>query len=305
MPKLSMGAKFERNVIDVHGDAGARWLRSLPDLIASFEQRWSLTAGDPFGLSYNYVTRVTQADDTPAVLKLCVPGDREFITEIATLRAFDGQGAVRLLNADVDQAVMLIEHLQPGAALSSLEDSRATSAAASVMRRLWRPAPSDQAFPHIADWAAGLRRLRERFGGGTGPLPADVFAEAELLFEQLIKTMATPVLLHGDLHHGNILSAQRDSWLAIDPKGLIGEPACETGALLRNPMPELLMAQNPRQILERRLDQLADELELDRSRIGGWALAQAVLSAAWSVEDHGRGWEPAIACARLLSTIKP
>ena len=127
--------------------------------------------------------------------------------------------------------------------------------------------------------------------------------EAETLFAELSASMAAPVLLHGDLHHDNILAAQRHPWLAIDPKGLIGEQAYETGALLRNPLQQLLQVPQPSRILSRRIDQLAEELALDRMRIRGWGLAQAVLSAWWSVEDHGLIGRNAIICAELLASI--
>ncbi len=86
---------------------------------------------------------------------------------------------------------------------------------------------------------------------------------------------------------------------------MIGEPAYETGALLRNPLPGLLQRPNPARVLARRVDLLAEMLELDPARIVGWAVYQAVLSAAWSIEDHDAGWEPALECARLLTTLRP
>ena len=111
------------------------------------------------------------------------------------------------------------------------------------------------------------------------------------------------MLLHGDLHHGNILSAERQPWLALDPKGVVGEAEYEVGALLRNPMPQILDEAQPRQLLSRRVDQLAEELGFDRARLIGWGLAQAVLSAWWTYEDHGHGWEPGIACANHLAAL--
>jgi len=116
--------------------------------------------------------------------------------------------------------------------------------------------------------------------------------------------MREPVLLHGDLHHDNILAAERQPWLAIDPKGLVGEPEYEVGALLRNPMPGLLAIPHPERVLARRLDILAESLGFDRDRLRAWGLAQAVLAAWWSIEDHGQGWETWIACAALLDRLQ-
>jgi streptomycin 6-kinase len=116
--------------------------------------------------------------------------------------------------------------------------------------------------------------------------------------------MSELVLLHGDLHQDNILAATRRPWLAIDPKGVVGEPAYETAACLHNPQPQLLNMPQPGRVLARRVDQLAEELNLDRARVRGWGLAQAVLAAWWGVEDGGHVWDAALGCAELLAAIK-
>ncbi len=134
-------------------------------------------------------------------------------------------------------------------------------------------------------------------------MPARLVEEAEAHFDELLASQAEPVLLHGDLHHFNILAARRQPWLAIDPKGVVGEPAYDVGALLHNPV-GLLEAPRPGGILERRVEILTKELGLDRARVRGWALAQAVLAAYWGLEDSGRVWEEALVFAELLSEIR-
>jgi streptomycin 6-kinase len=131
-------------------------------------------------------------------------------------------------------------------------------------------------------------------------MPEDLVGEAETLFAELFASEGEKFLLHGDLHHGNILSAGDGSWLAIDPKGVVGEAAYETAALLHNPV-GALDGPDPRGLLERRLDVLSGELGLDRDRIRVWGLAQAVLAAYWGLEDGGRVWGEALAFARLLA----
>jgi streptomycin 6-kinase len=288
----------------MHGREGDAWLKELPALIESCERRWSLDVGAPFSdLSYNYVAPAVGAEGTEVVLKLGVL-DREHLTEIEALRLFDGRGIVRLLDADGEQGILLLERLRPGTPLAMLgDDEEATTIAAEVMQQLWRPAPAEHAFPTVADWAAGLDRLRARIDGGVGPFPAGLVETAESLFTELIDSMGEAALLHGDLHHHNILAAERQPWLALDPKGVVGEPAYEVGALLRNPMPELLQMPRPELILARRLDILAERLGFERERLVAWGMAQAVLAAWWSFEDHGHGWEQWIACARRLATL--
>lgn len=298
---------FARTIVDLHGEAGEVWLAGLPGLLADCAMRWGLMLAPPFApLTYNYVAPAVRADGTRVVLKVGFPG-RTRTSEIEALRLYQGRGAARLLAADTRRGAMLIERLEPGITLAALvtetEDERATAAAAEVMRLIRRPAPPGHGFPSVADWGAGFARMRRQFAGGSGPLPAALAAEAETLFTDLLASSAAPVLLHGDLHHDNILAAGRRPWLAIDPQGVLGEPAYEVGALLRNPLPQLLALPQPGRILARRVDQLAEALGLDRARVRGWGLAQAVLSAWWSIEDHGEGWEPTIACAELLAAV--
>ncbi len=297
-------AELKQTTLELYGSAGAAWLQNLPDLITHCEERWSLRVLPPVpGLSYNYVAPALRADDTQVILKLGVPNP-ELLTEIDALRLFDGRGAAHLLESDAERGVLLLERLSPGTILSTLEDDeRATSIAGAVMQKLWRPVPAEHTFPSTAKWADGLKRLRAHFLGGTGPFPPALVETAEALFTDLFASMDSPVLLHGDLHHFNILRAEREPWLAIDPKGVTGEPACEAGALLRNPAPYLLQQPDPARILSRRADLLAERLGFDRQRILMWGTAQAVLSAWWSFEDHGNGWEYGMEVARLLNNL--
>lgn len=303
-PTIHVPDGLARTARDVHGGAGADWAAGLPARLGELSRRWGLTLGPPFpGLSYSYVAPARRAGGTEAVLKVWVPNP-DLSCEIAALRLWDGRGGVRLLEADDGAGALLLERLRPGLSLwDRADDGGATAIAASVMGQLWRPAPVGQAFPSAADWAGGLARMRARFGGGTGPLPTPLVERAEGLFRDLLASPSDAVLLHGDLHHGNILSAARAPWLAIDPKGLIGEPAYETGAWLRNPLPGLLARPNPKAVLARRVAIFADVLGLDPSRVRGWGTAQAVMAAWWVVEDHGGGWGPMIACAELLAAL--
>ena len=294
-------AGFRQKVIDVHGEAGANWLSQLAKTIAECERRWSLQVMLPFPcLSYNYVAPVLRADGKDAVLKLGVP-HQGFTTELEALRHYDGAGIVKLLAGDVDLGAMLLERLKPGTLLFSLaDDEHATSIAAQVIRQMRRPPPTEHQFPTISEWASGLDKLRERYAGATGPISAPLAEKAETLFSELIGSMGAPVLLHGDLHHDNILSAGREPWLAIDPKGVVGEAEYEVGAFVRN---RLFLGPRPERLLARRVDQFVEGLEFDRERILGWSLAQAVLSAWWSFEDSGHVWDEAIACAELLAEL--
>ena len=288
---IAIPTAFAQTIVELYGDEGVSWLQQLPTRLDTYAQRWALQLGSPFALSYNYVLSATRADGSPVVVKAGYPSN-ELHNEIAALRLYAGDGMVQLLDADPEQGIMLLERLHPGDMLSTLaDDEEATIIGATVMRHLWRPAPANHAFPTVAKWAQGLQRHRARFDGGVGPLPKPLFEAAESLFRDLLATNEPPMLLHGDLHHFNILRAQRQPWLAIDPKGLVGDPAYEVGAFLYNPAPALGTRPNLDRLLHRRIDLLAEQLGFERARICGWGVAQAVLSACWSIEDQGHGWD--------------
>lgn len=299
---VELAPAFIRRIVDVFGDSGTAWVAGLPALLAQYAERHGLSLGAPFEpLSYNYVAPVLLPGGEEGVLKAGVPG-AEFQCEVAALRIYDGRAAVRLLDSDVARGIMVLERVRPGVPLEAVpDDAEATRIAAQVMQRLWRPVPAGHTFPTNADWLRGFERLRRAFEGGAGPFPPRLVDMAEDLAGELLPTSAEPVLLHGDLHHGNILSSEREGWLAIDPKGLVGEPAYEVGSLLRNPTPHYLAWPGIDRIMAQRVDILADACGFERRRVAGWGLAQAVLSAWWSYEDHEGGWEPAIACAELLA----
>lgn len=290
----------------MRGDAGRAWIDQVPATIAEFSLRWSLTVHAPFSnLSYNVVLPATRADGGPAVLKLGFPADREFQHEIAALAAFDGYGMVRLLASDPARAVMLLQRVTPGKPLTALaDDAAATEIAAGLLRDFWPPPPPGNTFPSVTDWGRGFGRMRTRFAGGSGPIPARLADQAERLFAALAQSQAPPVLLHGDLHHDNILDAGAGRCVAIDPKGVTGEPAYEVGAFLRNPISRLGQP-TTRALTACRIATFAGTLGLDPERIRDWALAQAVLSAWWSIEDNDDpAWiAPMVGFAELLATL--
>ncbi len=299
-----MNDTFIQNAISFRGEEGKKWIERVPHIIRKYEQKWSIQVGDPFELSYNYVAPAVTSNDTRVVLKIGFPTDKEFKTEIEVLKIFNGAAITKLLKADVENAVLLLERLDPGKSVDTLEnDKQETKIIASVMKKLWKPAPRDHTFPTVTDWFKGFARLREKFNKTSGPLPQKLFDNAEELFQHLLKTTTEEYLLHGDLHHGNVLSAQREPWLAIDPKGVVGDRVYETAALLHNPA-DLLKRENPKKILEKRINILSEELSFDRDRILKWGIAHTVLSAIWMVEDFGKDWEYAIEVAELLSTLQ-
>ena len=293
---------FIQNVTHVLGDEGRSWLDALPSLVASCARTYDLAIGAPFELSFNYVAPVTRADGSEAVLKLS-PHTQDFQHELAATRYFSGKGMARLLESDERLGMALLERVRPGIMLLRLDDDeRQTEIAAEVMLELRREPPPNSALPTTRDWFQAFAKHRAEHNGGPGPLPLDVFDGGESTYEQLLQSSAAPVMLHGDLHHYNILSAERAPWLAIDPHGLVGEPAFETGAYLGNPA-GLLARLHPERVIARRVHIFAERLGLDLERVIAWGFAFQVLSAVWSAENEGTGWRNAVSVAQLLRSM--
>ncbi|HEU5382002.1 MAG TPA: aminoglycoside phosphotransferase family protein [Ktedonobacteraceae bacterium] len=302
-------ADFARRMHEVHGqEKASAWLASLPAILARCAERWQLTIFPPFqNISFHYAAPARRADGTLVVIKASSPTG-EFAEEAEALRLFQGESTVRLLEVDEECEVFLLERLLPGTLLASLvseQDERATSILVSAMKHIWRPVPDRHSFPTVEHWAKGLARLRSQYQGSYGPFPPRLVQEAEALFTELCASAPTRMLLHGDLHHENVLQAG-DTWRVIDPKGVIGDPGYETGVLFYNPMPYIFHIPNLRKVLARRVDQLAEELEMERARIRGWGLAQCVLSAWWSVENDATAEPPAdvLACAEIMASMR-
>lgn len=303
---MKLPEDFTRRIVATFAPDGEPWLAALPALIEACARRWELTVGPPFELSYNYVAPADLPDGTPVVLKLGVPRE-ELSTEIDALRHYGGGGAARLLAADEASGALLLERLVPGGTLAPLaerDDEAATRAAAAVIAALWRPPPATHRYPSLADLFGGLAELRAHFGGGAGPFPARLVERAEALVAELLRSQPTPVVLHGDLHHYNILDAG-GAWVAIDPKGVVGDPAYDVAALLRNPYPQLGRRPDLAALLARRIVILAEELGLDPGRIHGWGLAFAILSAWWSFEDGTEDMAYDLTIADTLDRIAP
>lgn len=317
MAEIHLPTEFIQTIKNTFGEAGGQFIANLSESVHEASQRWGLTDVQPVPtLSYNFVAFArslspieggARGGGSDVVLKMGVP-NREFKSEMAALRLFDGEGACRLIDYDEEKYWILLERLNPGVMLSTLDDDEeATHIAAEVMQKIWRPLESGsllsntQSFIRLSDWLDGLKRLRAMFNGGTGPLSEKLVERVERSVKDFFIENHRPVLMHGDFHHFNVLSSER-GWLIIDPKGVIG-PACyEVGPLLMNPWGDLFSGKNYRQMTRRRIDILHERLGFERERIREWGVAHAVLSAWWGIEDN-TGWEYSLAFAEMISEL--
>ncbi len=290
---------FVNNVVNSFGILGRNYLADLENLLLDTSHRWNLTLGEPFRLSYNYVCAVTRVDGTPAVLKIGVP-NRELTSEISALNIYRGDGACRLLKADISQGILLLERLLPGKMLSKVEDDdQATEIAAKVMQRIQIPQSVGDGFISLHDWFDELNKLRSLFGGGTGPFPEKTVSVVEGMLPELFGDQGSSVLLHGDFHHFNILLSER-GWLVIDPKGVVGPPEYDAGPFLLNPWGNIPDEKEALRRTQRRIAILSEQLGFERRKLLNWGLCHSLLSAWWDTKEDGTGGETSRAWAEIF-----
>ena len=266
------------------------WLERLPNVLRNLEHRWSLTLDAPFNddeVSCSYVAAAVRADGTPAVLKIGMP-HMEGAHEIHGLRFWDGDPTVRLLMADDDLGAMLLERCEPGTALRAQQECEQDVVISGLLRRLWR-APSarhpfrplsalteywrNETLAHIEQWP-----------------DAELVREGLRLFTELPLTEPTEFVLATDLHAGNVLRAERQPWLVIDPKPFVGDPAYDATQHLFNCSARL------RSDPDGMIRSFADLLGVDHERVRLWTFARA---AAEPRDDWSNG--DLVALARAIA----
>ncbi|GAA3699779.1 streptomycin 6-kinase [Microlunatus aurantiacus] len=262
------------------------WLARAPRLSDDLIHEWRLRVDGPT-LSGNcaMVVPVRTDDGREAVLKLTWP-HWEAETEHLALRAWQGDGAVELWRADPRRFALLLERASVDRDLHALGVLDACEVVAGLYRRL-----------HV-DPLPQTRRLSDLCREWLGRLP--VLLDANLISrrfvsqaERLLRDFAGDpetdlALIHSDLHYFNVLAAEREPWLAIDPKPLAGDPGYEVGPLLGNRWDEIMAAASPRQALLDRLFTVVDVAGLDEDRVRDWVVVREVCNVLWTYEEHLR-----------------
>lgn len=258
---------------------GPEWLAELPRLFAECLEQWSLEPEEPVDTGHSLVVPARDV-----FLKLNLP-DEESEHDAEALARWNGVGAARLLGRDDERRAMLVERLRPGTQLWAIPDEEATELAADVLEQLWIPA--GEPFRRLEDAAATWVRFLPAHWEALGrPYERRLLDEAVDFLREAGPTQRESILMHQDLHGGNVLLSER-GWLAIDPKPLVGEREFDIASLVRDRRP------TTRKAMLRRLDYLVDRLGLDRERARGWGIAHAL---AWN------GSSRMVDAARFLST---
>ena len=306
---MHLPAALIRTLHDVHDDAGP-WLAALPETLARLGAAWNIrVTGLVPQLSYNLVLYAERTDEhgvgTPCILKLSPPSD-DLIREGEALLSYAGDGICQLLERDDAVSALLLERVLPGVSLQEVwtlaEDDLHTRVTAELMRRLWRPVAEPNPFRSLQSWARALY-------DDPGPsVPTVLREKAQRLLLELGPDK-DPMLLHADLHHGNILTATTlkvtiPSYRAIDPKGIVGARGYDVGTYLLDPVQAT--AEELLTLLPRRLEVFSEVLGLEGRELAAWGFVHAILSVCWSAEDHGDrdGWfERELTVARALARL--
>jgi len=269
------------------GPDWAGWLDRLPQLVGDVLREWDLTlCGQPAYGEAALVLPVRDRDGSAAVVKFGWPHPEAAFEHLA-LRAWDGQGAVRLWRADPRRWVLLLERADATRDLTAVPVIEACAVVAGLYPRLHHPALPQltRLSERALDWAGRLRRVASR-----GLVPRRYVLAAAALARDLAADPATDgILLHTDLHYGNVLAAAREPWLVIDPKPLSGDPAYEVAPLLWNRWEEVLAADRARDAILERFWTVVDAAGLDEDRARAWVVVREMVNVTWAIEEAGRG----------------
>jgi streptomycin 6-kinase len=278
--------EFVITMANLYGIRGQYWCDALPAHLTRLAAGWELDLGEPFPLSYNYVCAATQCATGHAVVLKTSPDNPDFHSEVAMLRHYNGHGAVALLDVDTSACALLMPAASPGTRLvdSGLHDDAQTHIAAALMRASITPAAHNAPFPSHLGQAAVLNDLPAQHPEAQRRI-GSVHHAAAIRFMGQRDSNDSRYALHGDLHHENILRHGTD-WLIIDPKGVIGEPAAECAAYLRNPGRLLDSGIDVVALTIKRIGIFASELRIPASEIAHWNYALMVLSAWWCYEEE-------------------
>jgi len=285
-----------------NGEAGQLWLDRVPRLVAELAETWDLRLEAPYeGGQCALVLRATRAGE-PVALKVSWP-DAETRPEPDALRLWDGDGAVRLLAADERRGGMLLERLEPGTPLSHHPDrDEALAIACGLVRRLRRRPPSGHRFRDAGESASWVARAAPVRWASAGEPFERVLVEAAMgAAKEILSSgpVGAQVVVNRDLHLGNVLAAEREPWLVIDPKPLVGEPAFDGGHLLA----DALSGDAGVERVEWASRLVAEALDVDLDRLRAWALVRAVDFALWAYQVGEPEPSGRLMLARSLSAL--
>ncbi|MFE6778529.1 aminoglycoside phosphotransferase family protein [Streptomyces sp. NPDC057702] len=276
--------EFQQSTIEREGEPGAEWIRQLPSLVDELVEHWRCVPdGRVTHGAVGIVVPVRRRDGESAVLKVSFPHPGN-VHEPDAFATWGGRGAVLLYERADEHFAMMLERAQANTLAEVADGDEVARVAGRLSHRLAVPAPPD--LPRLHDradeWETRLRTDTRELPHG---MPRRV-VDAALATVQELGRRQPETLVHGDLHARNVLRADREPWLAIDPKGYVGDPAYDAGALLTSRALPLLASGDLDGGLRRAVEVFAEAAGLDRVRVRRWAQLQAVQAAFWG-RRHG------------------
>ncbi|WP_256988044.1 aminoglycoside phosphotransferase family protein [Rhodococcus sp. 05-2255-3C] len=262
-----------------YGEAGQSWLLNLPEVIASRCEAWDLRPAGPIRHGNCAVVIPVDRPAGSAALKVSwVDGKTRH--ESAALAQWKGSGAVRLLDVDACSGSLLLELLDADRTLEGIEIDAAVAMAAKLLRRLAIPAGGGIPLlsAQAVSLAADLKLLWQDVGQSSIP---QYWLDAALDACAQLGSSSAQLIVNHDLHYGNVLAGEREQWLVIDPKVVIGDPEFGVAPLLWNRFADL----DGPAALRRRFDMVIDNAALDHQRAVSWSVFRVVDYWLWSLRD--------------------
>lgn len=278
-----------------YGEAGQSWIDAAPDLVVERLDDWRLRIdGSPTNGMWALIVPVVREDGVRAVLKLTPQYEEHIRSEPLALRAWNGNGAVRLLESDPHSGSILLERLDATSPLIDVaDDLEALQILSELLARL-TAVPAPPGLRLLSDVGA---ELLERCGSALKrSLPASkraLLVDCAAALEEVLPEPGDR-LLHGDLHFDNILAPEpddpREPWLAIDPAPIAGDPGFDLLGALHNRWDEAVATGDVSRAVRRRFDLMTDVLGLDRERAAAWTLARVLQTMLWDIEHDDTVW---------------
>ncbi len=289
------------------GVSWARWLKGLPELVHDVMGEWQLTVDGRSRHGFSaLVVPVLTADRCPSVVKFSWAVDEQEHEHLG-LAAWRGDGVVQLLRNDPDRGVMLLERLDADRDLTTVDHVEACAITAGFYQRLHIPALPElrTLSSYIERWTAELAAMEAKMA-----LPGRLVEQAVSLGQSFVADAATDGrIIHGDLHYENVLAAEREPWLVIDPNPMSGDPHYEVAPLLWNRWDDVVATDDVERAVRRRLAAIVEVAGLDEQRARDWTVVRMMHNAMWCLQDHPDGldadgrWYLAM-CLRLTEAVQ-
>lgn len=301
------GAAFElpaqkrEAIVAEFADSGKKWVDDYPELLTACVQRWQLklTGMASTGLLINVIFYAESDTGEPVVLKIGHPHPEQK-TEMIAMRAYQGRYAANILGWDGESGALLMERVIPGKKLRDVSnDIERSRIRINLINDLPLAVSDTPGLPSFDEW---IHRAFRKFRRSSKQLSDEATQEfmsyielAETLFAKLLHKHPETYLLHGDLHHENILLDEERGWLAIDPKGVVGPKVMECGRYLHNFIEDEITEIEDiedasdlqiRQVLEERFAIFTDMLDFDKIDIIAATFFDLVLSTSWSINSN-------------------